>query len=69
MASFAPPLLAIYGGASVVSNPVAAKRRLAELLPTAEVEIYPGTGHGVRGQIPDQVTARIVEFLARHDAD
>jgi pimeloyl-ACP methyl ester carboxylesterase len=69
LASFAPPLLAIYGGESVVSEPVSAQRRLAELLPSAEVEIYPGTGHGVRGQIPDQVTARIVEFLARHDAD
>jgi pimeloyl-ACP methyl ester carboxylesterase len=68
LSSFAPPLLVIYGGESVVSDPVAAQRRLAELLPSAEVEIYPGTGHGVRGQVPDQVTARIVEFLARHDA-
>jgi pimeloyl-ACP methyl ester carboxylesterase len=65
--SFAPPLLAIYGGASVVSDPVAARRRLAERLPGAEVEVYPGTGHGVRGQVPDEVTARVVEFLARHD--
>jgi pimeloyl-ACP methyl ester carboxylesterase len=64
--SFAPPLLAIYGAESVVSDPVAARRRLAERLPSAEVEIYPG-GHGVRGQVPDRVTARIVEFLARHD--
>jgi len=52
----------------VVSDPVAARRRLTELLSSAEVAIYPGTGHGVRGQVPDQVTARIVEFLARHDA-
>ncbi|GAA4700569.1 Pimeloyl-ACP methyl ester carboxylesterase [Promicromonospora umidemergens] len=64
--SFAPPLLAIYGGESVVSEPAAGKRRLAERLPSAEVEIYPG-GHGVRGQVPDQVTARVVDFLARHD--
>jgi pimeloyl-ACP methyl ester carboxylesterase len=67
LASIAPPLLAIYGGESVVSDPVAAQRRLAELLPSAEVEIYPGTGHGLRGQIPDQVTARIVRFMMRHD--
>ena len=65
--SFAPPLLAIYGGESVVSEPAAAKRRLAERLPSAEVEIYPGGGHGVRGQVPDEVTARVVDFLARHD--
>ncbi|WP_454859057.1 alpha/beta fold hydrolase [Promicromonospora soli] len=69
LASYAPPLLVIYGGESVVSDPVAARRRLAELLPSTEVETYPGTGHAVRGQVPDQVTARIVEFLARHDAD
>jgi pimeloyl-ACP methyl ester carboxylesterase len=67
--SFAPPLLAVYGGASVVSEPLVAQRRLAERLPAAEVEIYPGAGHGVRGQVPDLVTARVVEFLARHDAD
>ncbi|MDR7384498.1 alpha/beta fold hydrolase [Promicromonospora iranensis] len=66
--SFAPPLLAVLGGESVVSRPLAAQRRLAERLPTAEVEIYPGTGHGVRGQLPDLVTARVVEFQARHDA-
>jgi pimeloyl-ACP methyl ester carboxylesterase len=69
LAAYAPPLLVIYGGESVVSDPAAARRRLADLLPSAEVETYPGTGHGVRGQIPDQVTARVVEFLARHDAD
>ena len=65
--SFAPPLLAVYGGTSVVSEPLAAQRRIAECLPTAEVEIYPGCGHGVRGQVPDLVTARVVEFVARHD--
>lgn len=66
--SFAPPLLVVYGGESVVAEPLAARRRLAEHLPDAEVEIYPGTGHGVRGQVPGVVTARVVEFLARHDA-
>lgn len=66
--AFAPPLLAIYGGESVLSDPAAARRRLAERLPGAEVEVYPGTGHGVRGQVPDRVAARVVEFLARHDA-
>lgn len=65
--SIAPPLLAIYGAASVVSDPVAAKQRLAERLPSADVEIFPGVGHGLRGQIPDRVTARIVEFLGLHD--
>lgn len=65
--SIAPPLLAIYGAESVVSVPVAAKQRLAEHLPSADVEIFPGVGHGLRGQIPDRVTARIVEFLGLHD--
>jgi pimeloyl-ACP methyl ester carboxylesterase len=67
--SFAPPLLAVYGGESVVSRPLASRQRLAEHLPSAEVEIYPGAGHGVRGQVPELVTARVVEFLRRHDVD
>lgn len=67
LVAFAPPLLVIYGGESVVSDPLAARRRLAEHLPEAEVVIVPGAGHGVRGQDPAQVTARITGFLARHD--
>lgn len=66
--SFAPPLLAVYGAESVVSEPLAAQARLAEHLPSAEVVVFPGAGHGVRGQVPDLVTARVLEFLARHDA-
>ncbi|WP_276313780.1 hypothetical protein [Antribacter gilvus] len=36
-------------------------------MPSAEVEIYPGTGHGVRGQVPGEVAARIAGFLRRND--
>ncbi|GAA2235165.1 carboxylesterase [Promicromonospora sukumoe] len=67
LASLAPPLLALYGERSVVSEPYAARRRLAERLPSAEVEIFPGAGHGVRGQVPDRVAARVSRFVARHD--
>ncbi|MFI6424541.1 alpha/beta fold hydrolase [Promicromonospora sp. NPDC050880] len=67
LASFAPPLLAIYGGASVVSDPPAAQRRIAVLLPGAEVVVVPGAGHGVRAQAPARVVDRVVGFLARHD--
>ncbi|WP_036961274.1 alpha/beta fold hydrolase [Promicromonospora kroppenstedtii] len=67
LASIAPPLLALYGAESVLSEPDAARRRLAEHLPGAEVEIFPGTGHGVRGQVPDRVSARVAGFVARCD--
>ncbi|MGI5187531.1 alpha/beta fold hydrolase [Promicromonospora sp. CA-289599] len=65
--SVAPPVLVIYGAESVIAEPVAARWRLAAHLPSAEVEIYPGVGHGLRGQIPDQVTTRIADFVTRHD--
>lgn len=63
----APPVLVIYGAESVIAEPVAARQRLAAHLPSAEVEIYPGVGHGLRGQIPDRVTTRITDFVALHD--
>ncbi|WP_020013799.1 alpha/beta fold hydrolase [Promicromonospora sukumoe] len=66
LASIAPPLLALYGAESVLSEPDAARLRLAEHLPGAEVEIFPGGGHGVRGQVPDRVSARIAGFVARN---
>jgi pimeloyl-ACP methyl ester carboxylesterase len=65
--SMAPPVLVIYGAESVIAEPVAAQQRLAAHLPSAEVEIYPGVGHGLRSQIPDQVTTRITRFVAQHD--
>ncbi|WP_369375140.1 alpha/beta fold hydrolase [Promicromonospora sp. Populi] len=65
--SLAPPVLVIFGAESVIAEPVAARRRLAEHLPSAEVEIFTGVGHGLRGQIPEQIIERIVAFLALHD--
>jgi pimeloyl-ACP methyl ester carboxylesterase len=65
--SISVPTLVIYGAETVVANPGVAAARVAELLSNAEIEIYPGTGHGILGQIPDLVVPRILAFAQQHD--
>lgn len=66
--SIAVPMLVISGAETVVSTPERVAARLADLLPRAEMEIYPGTGHGILGHIPDRVTPRILTFVEQHDS-
>ncbi|MEU0545668.1 alpha/beta fold hydrolase [Nocardia sp. NPDC005978] len=65
--SITVPALVVYGGDTLVADPAAATRRIAEHMPHAEVEVYPGKGHGVLMQEPDEVGARIVRFIRQHD--
>lgn len=65
--SIAVPMLVISGAETVVSTPERVAARLTDLLPRAETEIYPGTGHGILGHIPDRVTPRILTFVEQHD--
>ncbi|MGW5571116.1 alpha/beta fold hydrolase [Nocardia thailandica] len=61
------PLLALFGGDSVACDPARARERLTALVPRAEIEVYPGTGHGVLDQIPGELVARVLVFVRRHD--
>ncbi|WP_028478871.1 alpha/beta fold hydrolase [Nocardia sp. CNY236] len=60
-------MLAIFGGESVVCDPVQADERITALVPNAEIEIYPGMGHGVLDQISERVVSRILNFVQQHD--
>lgn len=65
--SITTPLLAIFGGDSVACDPVRDVERITVHLPNAQTRIYPGMGHGVLDQIPEQVVPRILRFLAERD--
>ncbi|WP_242676812.1 alpha/beta hydrolase [Rhodococcus sp. ABRD24] len=52
MQSITVPALVIYGAETVVATPELAAARVADLLPRAEVQVYPGAGHGILGRIP-----------------
>ncbi|MEV0945919.1 alpha/beta fold hydrolase [Rhodococcus sp. NPDC049939] len=65
--SISVPTLVIYGAETVVANPTLAAARITDLLPGAEVEVYPGTGHGILGHIPDLLLPRISAFAEQHD--
>ncbi|WP_067691846.1 alpha/beta fold hydrolase [Nocardia jejuensis] len=63
------PTLAIFGGDSVVSRgPLAAARRVTDHMPDAETEVYPGTGHAIFDQIPEEIVRRILTFVRQRDA-
>jgi pimeloyl-ACP methyl ester carboxylesterase len=62
------PVLALFGGRSVVHNAALGAERARNLLPHAEVELWPGIGHHmslVDGE-RDRVNARILDFAHRH---
>ncbi|BBG05061.1 MULTISPECIES: alpha/beta fold hydrolase [Pseudonocardia] len=52
------PMLALLGERDRVFDPVRTRERLVRLCPDARVELVPGAGHAVLGQVP-----RIVRFL------
>ncbi|MER6946787.1 alpha/beta hydrolase [Nonomuraea sp. NPDC000554] len=59
----------LFGKHSTMQDSPAVARRLARVLPAAEVELVPGTGHAIALDVPDLVNARILEHaagVARH---
>ncbi|MRH92244.1 alpha/beta fold hydrolase [Nocardia sp. SYP-A9097] len=65
--SITVPTLVIFGGESLVAHPEVAGARIAEHLPHGETVTYPGVGHGLLFQIPDQIAARTLEFIEQHE--
>lgn len=65
--SITTPTLAIFGAETLVADPARAAERIATHLPRGETVTYPGMGHGILTQIPDQITARTLEFIQQHD--
>lgn len=67
LATITIPTLAIFGADSQVVDTALAEKRLRDNLPTCEVEIFSGVGHGVLDQIPAAATARILDFTRRYE--
>ncbi|MBF6210583.1 alpha/beta fold hydrolase [Nocardia puris] len=61
------PMLAVFGADTVLGDPVKCRDRALELVPRAEVEIYPGTGHEVFFHRADLVVPRICRFLRANE--
>lgn len=57
------PALVLLGGRSPIHDPQRAARRARALLPDARVEVVPGATHGLPADRPEQVRARLLEFL------
>lgn len=65
--TLALPTLVIFGADSLVQDIPVATRRIEENIANAEIEVYPGTAHGILFEIPQQVYARILNFVQQHD--
>nr|WP_272954797.1 alpha/beta hydrolase [Kribbella sandramycini] len=58
------PVLALVGGRSVVHNPQEAVRRAQSLIPDNETELWPDASHGLSGEFPAELNARLLAFAA-----
>lgn len=61
------PVLAMFGGRSVVHDPVVAADRLRDLLPHTDVETLPDAGHHIFLRPGDR--DRVLEFVHRANPD
>ncbi|MET7463767.1 alpha/beta hydrolase [Nonomuraea sp. NPDC005501] len=65
LAAVTVPSRFVFGAHSTMQDSAAEARRLARLVPSAEVELVPGSGHSVAFDVPDLVNARILEHAGR----
>lgn len=61
------PTLVLLGADTRLYDAEKVADRARRLLPNARVEITPNAGHGLLFQHPDQVTARVLQFIGDHD--
>ncbi|MFE3192807.1 alpha/beta fold hydrolase [Nocardia sp. NPDC059240] len=59
--------MVLFGGDTVVNDPVAGAQRARDHIAGATVDIYPGVGHEMLWAIPEQVIPRFLEFAKQHD--
>jgi pimeloyl-ACP methyl ester carboxylesterase len=62
------PVLALFGGRSPVHDSALGAERARNLLPHAEVELWPETGHHLSSTDSDRVNARMLDFIHRHSS-
>ena len=65
LAALACPTLVLLGDSEMIYDPVEAAERVRRLVPDADVEIVPGTGHLLGMQRPDLVIRGCVRSLRR----
>ncbi len=61
--SLSMPVLALLGGRSVMLDPQQAKARAERLLARGQVEVWPDASHAINGEYPQQIAARVADFL------
>jgi pimeloyl-ACP methyl ester carboxylesterase len=65
--SLTVPTLFLLGAATELYDPRRAARRAEALVPSVEVDIVPGVGHGLPFQLPERTVDAITSFVARYE--
>lgn len=61
------PTLAVFGGATALSDPAAASARVRTLIAGSEVQTYSDASHGLLFERSDEVADRMRRFMAEHE--
>ncbi|MFD9940435.1 alpha/beta fold hydrolase [Nonomuraea sp. NPDC059023] len=69
LAAVSVPTHILFGAHSTMQDSAHEARRLARVLPSAEVELVPGTGHSIALDVPELCNSRILRHAARVSTD
>ncbi|MEV6767975.1 alpha/beta fold hydrolase [Nocardia sp. NPDC051030] len=67
LAGITMPVMVLFGSETVVHDPEVVAERVRGVIPSADIEIYPGAGHDLLWAIPERVIPRWLEFAGTHD--
>lgn len=63
LAAISVPFLGIFAGRSIVHRAKRIAKRARKLLPAARIEVWPAASHAVDAEFPEEIAARMKQFL------
>ncbi|MFJ4652507.1 alpha/beta fold hydrolase [Nocardia sp. NPDC088792] len=67
LAAIAVPFLGIFAGRSIVHRAKKIAKVARKLVPGAQIEVWPEASHAINGEFPEEIAARMKQFLDEAD--